>query len=697
MILAILLLDLLTLQGVLRIRLQTSYDSWFLEGDPLMLATEEFKEFFGNNHYVALLVEADDVFAPDLLRMIQSLGNELLEKVPFAQDVVSLADFEFGRGTDDGLEIINIVPESVPDEPEEIEKIRRLAFSKAYLIDRLFSDDSREAWIVLRLERYPDEEQGVKPYRQAVEAVYAILRQERYASYSIKAAGRPVLQYEQRVFFPKEALRLVALALVVAAAILWVSLRSLRDVAVAFLACFSALLWSFGLLGWLDIQIDSIVVTLPIYLGLAISIGYSIHLFNFFRRRFFLTGERRNSVLYTVEHLGRPILFTAFTTFGAMLTFYVIPVPIVRWMGLACAATVLSVYLIVMILTPAMLSFGKDRQPDPGCLEQGGGKFEALFARLSDWILAHPYGILVVSALIAIACLVGVTLLYVSMDFTNSYGPKVPFVEQFNAISETKVGAYQSYDILLRFDEPGRAKSPEILRKFNTLASEVRAFPLVKRTTSLLRLIKDLNQVMQANDPQYYRIPERQEYIAQLLLLYEIAAGAEVERWIDYDYSTLRMMVEITDFDTAEIEREFRYLEERSRQLFPDGRFSIVGDAVQVSVAQNYIAKGEVKSFLAALCAIAVLMMLVFRSVKSGLIGMIPNVAPAIAIWGVMGYAGIPLDMMTMMVIPMLLGLAVDDTIHFMNHCQEEFREVGDYPIAIRNTFTSVGKSIVSG
>jgi predicted RND superfamily exporter protein len=115
---------------------------------------------------------------------------------------------------------------------------------------------------------------------------------------------------------------------------------------------------------------------------------------------------------------------------------------------------------------------------------------------------------------------------------------------------------------------------------------------------------------------------------------------------------------------------------------------------VQFSVVQNYIAKGEIVSFLIALVLIGILMMLVFRNVKTGLIGMIPNLAPVLVVGGLMGYLEIPLDMITMVIIPILLGLAVDDTIHFISHSKLEFLRTGSYRTGIQTTFRTVGKAI---
>jgi predicted RND superfamily exporter protein len=135
-------------------------------------------------------------------------------------------------------------------------------------------------------------------------------------------------------------------------------------------------------------------------------------------------------------------------------------------------------------------------------------------------------------------------------------------------------------------------------------------------------------------------------------------------------------------------------IQKRGKELFPNAKILLIGSISQFTVMQDYITWGQLKSFFIALVVIAILMSVVFGSIKTGLIGMIPNVAPALAVGGLMGFADIPLDMMTVTVIPMLLGLAVDDTIHFINHSQLEFIRTKSYVESTRRVFISVGTAL---
>lgn len=180
-----------------------------------------------------------------------------------------------------------------------------------------------------------------------------------------------------------------------------------------------------------------------------------------------------------------------------------------------------------------------------------------------------------------------------------------------------------------------------------------------------------------------------------MMLLYENAGGTESEYWIDYDYRRLRLMVEMPTYNSGESERELADIEQRASKLFPEAKVTAVGNLPQFTTMMQYLVRGQIQSFLISVLIIGVILMIVFQSVRVGLIGLIPNLFPAVCVGGYMGWAGIPLDMMTACIIPMMLGMAVDDTIHFINHSKLEYDRTARYRTAIHSTFRIVGVAIV--
>jgi len=694
----LIVVDVIGFWGMTKVKTDKTWDSWFSKDDPINIATDKFEDVFGNNDYVGLLIEAPDVFDPEILSMIRELGHDLLNGVPLATELTSLSDFEYSLGTDDGIIIDNLIPNPIPTDPKEIERIRKLAFSKKNLINRLFTEDSKQTWLIMRLREYPDgfeEKYGEEGAVVVGREVEKIIHSEKYDKYNIKHTGMPMVGYNKLLFFNTEAARVIGLALLVVLAVLVITLRTVRGVVVPLITAFSAIIVTYGSMGHLGISIDNSLITIPIYLGLAVSIGYSIHIFNFFKRQFSETGNRTDSVLYAIEHTGWPLFFTGLTTIGSLLSFNLTKIVSIQWVGNASASIISVVFMFVIIMTPALLSIGKDKPKSKGSLAPKPNGSDKFFHALSEFVLNHKLSISAMFILTIAILGYGATKTRVDFDTFKSFGLKVPYVKEVNDVGNSPIGSLYSYDVVVEFPEEGMAKLPENLKRLEKFESKIKELALTKRTTSILDIIKDMNRTLNSDSEADYRIPNNDEMAAQLLLMYEMSGGNETEKWMDYEYKRLRLMVEINKFQSSEVEHEVAYIKTLAHELFPEAEIMMVGTLIQGAIINNYIARGQVTSFIFALFVIGILMMIVFRSIKSGLIGLIPNMTPVFVIGGIMGFMDIGMDMMTMTIIPLIMGIAVDDTIHFINHCKYEVEVSGSYEAAISRTFKTVGKALL--
>ena len=274
-------------------------------------------------------------------------------------------------------------------------------------------------------------------------------------------------------------------------------------------------------------------------------------------------------------------------------------------------------------------------------------------------------------------------------------GLKVDYVKDVMEVGRSELGSLYSYDLIVELPENDMAKEPENLKRLDKLQTIVNGYELTKRSTSILDILKDLNQTLNNGDTAFYRIPDTEEEVAQMFLLYENAGGTESEYWMDYDYRRLRLMVEISDFNSARVERELSRIQNDAEKLFPGAKITTVGNIPQYVTMMQYLVRGQMLSFVISILIIGVILMIAFQSIRVGLIGLIPNMMPAIFVGGYMGWAGVPLDMMTATLLPMMLGMAVDDTIHFINHSKLEYDRTQHYQTAIRRTFRVVGIAIV--
>lgn len=695
-LLVFLLLLGVAVTGLRLVRSDTNQENYFLEGDALLVAKEYFESIFGNDDFCAVLVETDNVFEPGALRLIREMGRELKEEVPYADGVLSLTDLEFTQGTEEGIDITDLVPDPVPDDPAVLQSVRDKAMSKRALKNRMISDDGRQAWIMLRLKRLPANTTG--PNGEGLDVIIGrkvneIAARDKYASLNPKTTGLPVIDLEKRIYMAQETPKLVGVSLALTILILAFFLRTVRGVIFPLLSAVSGIVLVFGFQGYLGVSHDPAMVFLPVFLGIAMAICYSIYVLNLYKHEFFRTGRRRTSLVEAIGETGWPIGFSALTTVTGLLSFCLVPLRPIRWMGATAAALTALIYILTIILLPSLMSFGKDR-PAEKLIPPRPDIVDRVMAWLGDHVLVRPKLSLGICALAFVVSVIGLTRINVSFDMRNSIGPHVPYVQRICSIADSKVGSLYSYGVGIELPSPEAAKDPENLRKLDQLCGEIAQYPLTKKVSSILDILKDMNQVVRSGSVSEYRIPDTREEIAQLLLLYENAGGAEAERWVDYEYQRLRILVEVGDYNSGEAARELYEIRKRGEELFPGSKIVLTGSLSQFTVMQDYVSWGQIQSMAVSVIVIALLMALVFGSIKIGLIGMIPNILPTLLTGALMGYFGFPLDIMTVTVMPMLLGLAVDDTIHFINHSQLEFSRTGSYAQSVSRTYRMSGKAM---
>lgn len=688
--------------GMSKMVQQTSFDDYFIEGDPMLVKTNEFKANFGNDYFVGILTECDNLFTKENLTLMRELGEELLDSLSYGDKITSLVDLEFMLGSDDGMEIVQIVPDEIPETGSpEMEQIRSLAYSKPHVARKLISQDGRNAWILVKLRAFPSEEEwkqtsNVSPDIVTGEEVTRIITKEKYASLHPKATGMPYVTQQKSVYIGQEMGRLVMIAAIICILVMLLMTRSLRGIVCPFLSVIGGIVITFGIAGYTQMYVDSTVLMIPAILAFAVAIAYNIHIFSYFKQCMRRHGKRKQAVVETISEIGWSVVFCGLTTVISLMSFMVIPIRPMKCVGMMSSLTILFVLLTTLLMAPVLLSFGKDKKPKAGIDGEGGTRLGRAMEKLNDFTFKHSKPIVAVFAVVCVALGIGLWKIEPAFDIERTMGKAVPYVNDVLTVGRSELGALYSYDLVMEFENEDDAKQPENLRKLEQLEELVGTYSLTKRTNSILDIIKDLNQTLNGGNKAFYRIPKTEEEVAQMLMLYENAGGSEAEYWMDYGYKRLRLMVEISDFNSAEVERELNDIAKKTEEMFPGVTVTAVGNIPQYTTMMQYLVRGQMQSFLISVLIIAIILMIAFQSIRVGLIGLIPNLMPAIFVGGFMGWMGIPLDMMTATLIPMMLGMAVDDTIHFFNHSKLEYDRKPNYTYALRRTFRVVGVAIVT-
>ena len=701
----------LSVVGMSHMVKETSFDDYFIEGDPMLVKTEEFKAHFGNDYFIGVLTECDNHFTHSNLTTLRAMTNELLDSMSYAEKATSLTDIEFMLGDEEGMTIEQIVPEEIPaDGSAAMDSLKARAYSKPHVAKKLVSADGRLAWTLIKLRAFPADsvwhkESTVSPEMVTGQEVYHIINKPEYAALHPKGTGMPFVESRKVEYIGQEMGRLMMWSTILCLVVMMLMTWSLRGMVAPLISVMGGLFITYGIAGATGMYVDSTVLMVPTILAFAVAIAYNIHIFSYFRGRIRLHGQRQRAVIESLSEIGWSMTFCGLTTIVSLLSFLVVPIRPMQCTGIISSMSVLFVLLTTLVVTPVLLSLGKDKQPQPNVTEDTDTRMSGWLVRVGDFTLRHSRSVSSVFAVICVLLCVGLAKIEPSFDIEKTMGSKVPYVKEVMQVGYSELGSLYSYDLVMEFDQADEAKQPKNLRRLDELAQRIETLPLTKRTTSILDILKDLNQTLNEGDSSYYRIPDTEEEVAQMMLLYENAGGTESEYWSDYDYKRLRLMVEMEDFNSAEVERELADIDHFAKEIFPNANITAVGNIPQYTTMMQYLVRGQMLSFLLSILIIGIILMISFQSIRIGLIGLVPNLMPAVFVGGYMGLAGIPLDMMTATLLPMMLGMAVDDTIHFINHSKLEFdRSVSDYEqktrehylFTVRRTFRIVGVAIVT-
>ena len=679
--------------GLLKLNITVSIDNFFLDDDPIAKKQAEFKKLFGNNDFIGVLFESDDVFSRDSLERIRLIGTALQENVPFAGEITSIASDSNMVPGRDRLRFDNGI---LQNDDNELARIREIFKGVPTISERLISADMKQSWILLSLENYPGDEEWhgeLDPQFTAGKAAWETVQSLDADGSRLTATGVPVYAYRQEIEMVNDLMRILVIGFIAALVISVIIIRNIQGVLGAILVIGTTTAVVFGIQGHLGIAINSALMAVPILLSTGVSIGYTVHISRFFILSFRNSGIRHNSVLYALEQSAKPILFTAFTTIAALLSFVFVQIKPIRWVGLTSAACILAVFFLTMLMFPVILSIGQSRKPKV-TLPEKLDWLDPLLKRFAHIVNRFPLIILAAGAVLIIVSAVGLSRLEVDFDAEKMMGSRLQHMEDQLHIGASEIAISDSLDLVIKF-QPDGLKDPETLAGIAKLQTEILKLQPVQRATSLNSILSSFNYLTHGYNPDYETVPETAPQLRGLLMYFSRLAPGNLLSWCSEDYSTTRLLIELSNFSSREIEEVIDRVHELSEELNPEAlEIYFSGSTYQMAIMNQYVTRGLVKSIVISLVTISALMIIVFRSFRIGLAAMIPNIFPVIIAGAMMGFLGIPLEFVTMTIAPMIMGLAVDDTIHLVFHIKKAMLQSNDFSSVITATFKTVGSAI---
>jgi predicted RND superfamily exporter protein len=702
-----------------RIEFETSTEGFLHEDDPLRVAYDDFREQFGRDDQVIIAIETPDVFDAAFLDELRALHEDIENEVPNLEEVSSLINARTTRGEDDRL-IVGELLEERPETPDELAAIERLALGNPLYRNLLVSEDARYATVLIRTSAYSTlgddgdelagfevlevDEPAARPFITGEEnsaivgALDAIVERYDSADFRIYMSGAPTMIDAMQKAMQVDMIRFTALAVLTIVAFLALLFRRIAGVVLPMLTVVLSLIATLSVMAIAEVAITLPTQILPSFL-LAVGVGYSVHVLAiFYQQRRKGRGEEE-AIAFSLGHSGLAIVMTSVTTAGGLASFAAADIAPIADFGVFAPAGVLVAMVFTIILLPALTAVFP-MGPEAAAEERRRDPFsQRLLVRTGEFATAHAPAIVVATAGLLAIALLGAFQLRFSHNPIQWF-PEDDFFRISNDLLNEELKGAMFMEVLLDTGEENGLQDPQLLEKMDQIRRHASALQIgeifIGKTISLVDVVKETNKALNENREEFYAIPDDPRLVAQELLLFENSGSDDLEDLVDSHFSKGRMTLKVSSADAIQYRGFIDHLDRKFREILGDGvEFEFTGLVVILGATINAVIRSMAKTYIIALAIITPLMILLIGRVRIGLVSMVPNLTPIIFTLGFMGWTGIPLDAFTMLVGSIAIGLAVDDTIHFMHHFRRYFEETGDVHAAVRETMRTTGQALL--
>lgn len=661
-------LSCVALAGALGLFVSTEIDTsmtiWFLDDDPAVTRYDEYVAQFDSDEFVAIALEADDVFGTATLTRVDELSRAVAER-PNVVRVRSLATAEVISLEGDTLTVRPLFDE-VPEGADALDDLRRRVHDDPMLRNLVGADDRGT---IVMVEHRPFDDLSEKGrFADGVRAV----ADEVLGPGTYRAAGNAFVDDAMQRYTHRDLRMLAPMTLLVIVVVTFALFRNLWCTIVPSLVVGMTLASAVGLAGLLGERLN-MITTIVIPLSMAVGIADSVHVIAGYRERL-QRGDAPLEALRSawVELLFPCVVTTATTAVGllSLLSASLGPIRQFGWLG---AVTVVFALLYTVVLIPPIFTWVPPPTPSARLHTSW---IERLLRATANTSWRWYRFVLVAGGALVVLGVVGVTRVETGADFQAYFKDSDPLLQNARFIDD-HLGGTSSVDVLV---EAPDVRDPDVLRSMLEIQAELERNQAIVSTNSLADLVEKLHETW-FGDPERRTIPDSLAAVAQLLSLVE---GADaIETVVNTDYSATRIRGRVRASDYRALLDDVERLEAAvAAGMHGQARAEVTGVGKLVSNLDRYIVASQIRSFLIAFVMVGALMCLFFRSLHIGAWALVPNALPIVLVVGLMGWIQVQLDVATVMVASIMLGLIVDDTVHYLARYRLEYRALRSAPDA---------------
>ena len=679
--------------GVVRLEFSANYRIFFDEDNPQLLALEELENTYGKNENVVFLIVPDDgdATSQDALSAAVWL-TEAAWQTPYSRRVDSLANFQYTTAEGDELYVRDLVDPQELSQAENRARIRDIASSDPRIAGSILGRKGDISVVNVTVE-LPEEGllDAVAEVAEFARSV-AAEAEERFPGMDLRVVGTVMVNQtfveasvsSQMIFLPA--------SLLLMAVILGILTRRWAGVAGTGMVIVFSILVSVGLGAWIGLPFSPPVAPAPTIV-LMIVVANCVHLLVTLQQRLRAGDSKRDAIVESVRLNLHPVFLASLTTALGFLSMNFSEVPPYRDLGNFVAIGIVASFILSVTFLPALLSLLPIRAP-----KERRRRLPSMSV-IADYVLRYRKAIFLGWVVIVAGLAAAIPRNELNDVLVHFFDESVEFRQDTDFMDEHLSGN-TLLEYSLQASAEGGATDPLFLADVSSFADWYRGQPPVRHVAVITDTFRQLNRSMHGDDPAAYRIPESQELAAQYLLLYELSLpqGLDVNNQIDRSRSATRVTVSAETLSSQELLDLNAHAEAWLKENAPHvAGVNSTGPAALFA----YIGQRNIRAMLigtaVVLLAISIVLLFALRSLRLGLISIVPNLIPAVLGLGVWGLAVGQVGLSLSVVVAMTVGIVVDDTVHFLTKYRRARREHGlDPEGAVRHAFDSAGRALIT-
>ena len=685
--LAVLVMVVMT-AGVRFISVTNDYRIMLGEDNPQLAAFDALENTYSvsNKALIAVAPQEGSVFTREALGAIEEL-TETAWRAPYSNRVDSLSNYSHSEASGDDLIVAPLVDNAQSLSDADVARIETIALNAIEIAGRLVSHDGRVGGLVINFVLPENPDAAVVEITDYLDAQLKKAR-ARHPDVAFYLTGDVIMNRAFADATQDDLKTLVPVVFVIITAAAAFLLRSVWGTLAIVVVLVFVVNTTMGFAGWLGTVFNPANSGVPLIV-MAVAVAHSVHIVLTTLQRMSHGLDRNAAIAQSLRSNAYPVFLTTFTTAIGFLSLNASDSPPFHDLGNYVAFGVLCAFVYSMTLLPAMLSLLPLRAP-PVRPER-----PVFFDRFGAFVVEYRRFLLWFVVLLAVVLAMGIPRNELSDNWTRYFDDRYEFRRHTDFVIENLTGL-ETLEYSLNTGREGGITDPEYLQAVDGFAEWYRGQPEVVHVQVFPDIMKRLNKNMHGDDPAFYRLPDNPSLAAQYLLLYELSLpfGSDLNDRIDVAKSATRMTVVVRGSSA----REQRELDARAQAWLRDHAPDLTTAASGISMVFAHLSKRNIDSMLCgtimAMALISLILIWVFKSVRLGLVSLIPNFLPAVMSFGLWGYLVGRVGIASSVVTAVAFGIIVDDTIHFLTKYLKARREGLQAPEAVRSAFRTVGQAL---